>query len=573
MYMFDPMERHRCRRRRRDMDMETAETDFEKIKSVSERVPKTPQRSLLFTAGKGSLLLLLLASTLTEGAVPARVKRGPKRGHGVKVDERESGSGSGMGLYGFAALGIGIAAAGGTYRATQHRGSSLSWSTSSAISREQQQSGIPDPGFTWEEGVERVDPKGMSYVEAYDRFVVSFFGFTWIAFLGEFVSSAYIYKIYDEVGLGLDKIARLYAVSLVATLVAGLFAGAAIDKYGRRWGSMTYAVLQATQCLLLRLGGSDGKGLFALTLGRMLSGIASAFLWISPESWMVTEHHARGFRREALPKMLSKYVAFAGAAAVAAGPIAVWLVDKGWGLMAPFDVAAGLAIAAVVVAKLTWRENYGQRDLSTLEVSRSALTRIMDDGALRALGTTQALFEGCLLSFIVLWAPCISTDTSINIGWAFTMLMAANVLGNFVYRLLSSARFVKLSPRAAVVWASTLGSFSLLLCAGRGISERALLAWFTVYEACAGAYFVAMGSLRSSLVSDSIRGSVSSLFRVGVSIIGGAMLLGPMNQKRWSLDLKRPVVFGTCSAMLVGAAIAASSPALTRKIEEDEKTF
>lgn len=70
----------------------------------------------------------------------------------------------------------------------------------------------------------------------------------------------------------------------------GTWVGLYVDRYGRRMGCILFCVLEVIINTLEHF-----PSLYLLLLGRVLGGISTSLLFSAFESWMVTEHRARGF--------------------------------------------------------------------------------------------------------------------------------------------------------------------------------------------------------------------------------------------------------------------------------------
>lgn len=119
------------------------------------------------------------------------------------------------------------------------------------------------------------------------------------------------------------------------------------------------------------------------------------------ESWMVCEHHARGFEPALLGETFSYATLGNGMVAVLAGLIANYFADM-FGYVAPFVVAMAPLSVVGLICLCTWGENYGNKSAaaSSNSSASSSLMQgfelIRNDSRVAALGLSQSLFEGAM---------------------------------------------------------------------------------------------------------------------------------------------------------------------------------
>ncbi|GMF11731.1 unnamed protein product [Phytophthora lilii] len=140
-----------------------------------------------------------------------------------------------------------------------------------------------------------------------------------------------------------------------------------------------------------------------LLAGRVLGGISTSLLFSAFESWMVTEHRARGFAEYYLGKTFALGSEINGIVAVIAGLVAQVAADE-FGDIGPFRVAVFVtALAAAFV--FFWGENYGSEtetvytpmEKVATSKDRKEVTGLQLDAY--ALGLCYSLFEGAMYVF------------------------------------------------------------------------------------------------------------------------------------------------------------------------------
>jgi hypothetical protein len=129
------------------------------------------------------------------------------------------------------------------------------------------------------------DEKPSSIKSLQIRFLIVF----WLLRCADWLQGPYFYEVYAskvfngaQASLGL--ISRLFLTGFASTALFGPIVGRASDQYGRKKGTLAFA-------LLYGLGAASTKSpmLGVLFLGRILSGIGTSLLFSAPEAWLVAE--------------------------------------------------------------------------------------------------------------------------------------------------------------------------------------------------------------------------------------------------------------------------------------------
>lgn len=84
-------------------------------------------------------------------------------------------------------------------------------------------------------------------------------------------------------------VSRLFLTGFASTALFGPLVGRLTDSYGRKAGTLAFA-------LLYSLGASSTKSniLGVLLLGRVMGGIGTSLLFSAPEAWLVGEAGREG---------------------------------------------------------------------------------------------------------------------------------------------------------------------------------------------------------------------------------------------------------------------------------------
>lgn len=122
------------------------------------------------------------------------------------------------------------------------------------------------------------------------RFLVVF----WLLRCADWLQGPYFYEVYAskvfngaQASLGL--VSKLFLTGFASTALFGPLVGRASDAYGRKKGTLAFAILYA-------IGAFSTKSslLTFLLLGRVFSGVGTSLLFSAPESWLVGESQKNG---------------------------------------------------------------------------------------------------------------------------------------------------------------------------------------------------------------------------------------------------------------------------------------
>jgi hypothetical protein len=110
-----------------------------------------------------------------------------------------------------------------------------------------------------------------------------------------------------------------------------------------------------------------------LIVSRVIGGITTNLLFTVFESWLVTEHRARGFKEEKLETILRDSVIVSNLAAIASGYLAHILAER-LGPVGPFEGAVTCTGFALILVMFCWTENYGS-DAPGIKSMRSYMSK------------------------------------------------------------------------------------------------------------------------------------------------------------------------------------------------------
>jgi len=310
----------------------------------------------------------------------------------------------------------------------------------------------------------------------------------------------------------------------------------------------------------------------ALMLGRVLGGIATSVLFSSFETWMVCEHHARGFKDGPLKDTFSRMYFGNSLCAIAAGIAAEYVsgihsltkATGTWyygGYCAPFDLSACCLVIGLILTTALWRENYGgssETDLPCKDI-QTPIRQMSEDVSIPLTGIVISLFEGSMYIFVFNWTPMISSSTSGTppFGLIFSIFMVACMGGSQLFAVAthytSSHRlliFVLITSSVALVTPLLTNSLAWTLSA------------CLLFEACVGTYWPAIGTIRSKVVPEETRATIYNIFRVPLNGFVIGVLLSNFSVNK---------ALAVCSALLFAAFFCQRW--LASRLESDAPPF
>jgi len=358
---------------------------------------------------------------------------------------------------------------------------------------------------------------------------------------GPYVVPAYKSKIFGGVQASMALVSKIFLTGFAFTAILGPSLGQATDRYGRKAGTILFALLYGIGCASIKF-----NTLWILFAGRAIIGCALSLLFTAPEAWINGEASRTG-----LTPYLGEIfgLAYTGDALVAiiAGKLASLAAEVG-GLTAPFDFAIIFLAAGALITALAWKENKAltsttkitdsiqAKKTSSLEDSPSngmmeALEVICKDERLMLVGAVQSLFEAAMYVFILQWTPVVSQainavfgDGAVTpFGTIFSCFMTCSLLGSLWF-----GKFIGGSQTVETMATGMLGLSTLSMAlAAVSIKYGAtsviglvgiLLALFS-YQGCVGMYFPTIGTIRSKFIPDDKKSVILSLFGVPLNTL------------------------------------------------------
>jgi len=340
---------------------------------------------------------------------------------------------------------------------------------------------------------------------------------------GPYVVPAYRSKVFGGVEASMALVSRIFLTGFAATAILGPSIGQATDKYGRKAGTLAFALLYSIGVATIK-----SNELWVLFAGRAIVGCALSLLFTAPEAW-VNGEAGRTNLREYLGETFG--LAFTGDALVAimAGKLASWAASVR-GVTGPFDLSIVFLAAGAVVSGLFWKENKAAVGAAADNGDgkkgsiRDAFDIVCGDQKLMLIGAVQSLFESAMYIFILQWPPAVSAAVTsyfgegaiTPFGTIFSCFMTCSLLGSLLFGKLFKRKNTFTEGTATGMLAASALSMALAayFTSGATTSLAGIIGAFLLYEACVGMYFPAIGTLRSKYVPDENKSVILSLFGI-----------------------------------------------------------
>jgi len=361
----------------------------------------------------------------------------------------------------------------------------------------------------------------------------------------DWLQGPYVYALYSDYGFNRSDIGVLFIGGFLSSMVFGTFVGSLADKYGRKLLCICFGIFYSISCLTKLI-----NNFWVLLLGRILSGIATSLLFSSFESWMITEHKARGFSPDLLSETFDIATFGNGIVAIIAGLVASAVANY-FGYVAPFMISLVLLIIGSIVVALSWNENYGD---STVDVSGTffnTIASMKNDIKIPMLGLVQSLFEAAMYTFVFMWTPAMEVDKQVDgngktvelpFGLIFACFMVCIMIGSSLFGIMCKFQIPHEHIAKLLLIVAT---FSLLVPVFFTDMLTVFLG-FLVFEVCCGLYFPCVGTLRGKYIPEHTRAATMNFFRVPLNFLVVIILIQVGN-------LSNKVVFGVCGLWMISA--------------------
>jgi len=384
-----------------------------------------------------------------------------------------------------------------------------------------------------------------------------------LAITADWLQGPYVYELYASYGWSKAEIAQLFVAGFASSMITGTFIGSVADAWGRKFCAILYCVLYALACVTKHFNIYG-----VLMVGRLLGGAATSLLFSTFECWMVGEHKRCGFPDNLLRYMFGLMFFVQYLAAIGAGWLAQFAAssvpltqfsDSIWygGSTTPFDLSLVFLLTAVPTIQFLWQENYGEPaqssggedGLSQIRISfQAGCQALASDWRVPLLGLAVAAFESSMYVFVFNWTPALDSCSSGTPphGLIFSAFMMACMCGSSIFNLLDTA----ILP-VKVLWPICLTAAISLAAVAASLyttySEATIFFGFLAFEACVGAYFPCVSTVKSQVVPEEARAGVYNVYRVPLNLCVVLLLLG---------DFELKTSFAICSALLMASVAA-----------------
>lgn len=378
----------------------------------------------------------------------------------------------------------------------------------------------------------------------------------------DWLQGPYVYALYASYGYSPAEIARLFVAGFGSSMIFGVFIGSVADAWGRKFCALMYCVLYSAACVT-----KHTDHYWFLMLGRVLGGAATSLLFSTFECWMVAEHNRKNFGKDLLGYMFGlmyfvQYLAAIGAgllaqAAATAAPLTPLGLFGAYygGYTTPFLVSALFLLAAIPAIHFLWDENYGEGSqgasgfgqiVSSLKAGMAAMC---SSWKVPVIGLAVSAFEGSMYAFVFNWTPALDhgAGQAPPHGLIFSAFMMACMCGSSCFGMISaSVTPAKVLVPVIVTSALAMGAVATAV-SKESVNPAVIFGAFLAFEACVGAYFPSIGTLKSQVVPEDCRAGVYNVYRVPLNAFVVMLLL---------TDLSLSTSFGACCLLLIVAAVS-----------------
>jgi hypothetical protein len=221
----------------------------------------------------------------------------------------------------------------------------------------------------------------------------------------------------------------------------------------------------------------------------------------------------------------------------------------------PFDLSFGLLVIGAVLVLMLWSEKYKEVESQSGETRQCSPTAWIPSEAVTWMCTHpiavtlmcgSACTEAAMYSFVIEWTPALTSPKSRPpLGLVFSSFMLAYMAGSTLLGWVTSPT----ADSALLIATSAIGAIAMGVAAllsgvyPSGVTCTTLpchvasppveatymiFVAMCIFEACLGAYFVLVGSVKAKQVPENLRAAVYGVFRVPLNIMVVAIqLLSP----------------------------------------------
>lgn len=375
-----------------------------------------------------------------------------------------------------------------------------------------------------------------------------------LACFSDWLQGPYVYSLYKHYGYNEGEIAILFITGTISNSLFGTVTGALADIYGRKILCISYGILYSGCCITKLF-----RNFYLLLIGRMFGGISTSILYSAFDSWYINEHvNFYKLPNEWLNNTFAKATFFNATLAILAGLLSYLLVSVfEFGPVAPFIAAIPfLIITSIYVIIL--KEHYNLNTKSASASVKQAVILWLTNKNVFTLSIVQSLYEGVMYLFIFIWTPALELLKP-PLGLVFSSFMLALMIGSKIYAMLLENH--SLDSKKLLQLSTFLASFSFLICslAISGLLDISVpysiitcYFCFIVYEISVGLYYPSMIYLKSQVIPEKIRVTISNVIKIPSNIfICLALLWINFNQENQKTNIIFTIFFVCLIATVV----------------------
>ncbi|XP_025422560.1 molybdate-anion transporter-like isoform X1 [Sipha flava] len=341
-----------------------------------------------------------------------------------------------------------------------------------------------------------------------------------LACFSDWLQGPYVYSLYKQYGYNEGEIAILFITGTISNSLFGTITGALADIYGRKILCISYGILYSGCCLTKLFGNYH-----LLLVGRILGGISTSILYSAYDSWYINEHiNYYKLPNEWLSNTFAKATFFNATLAIFAGILSYFLVSVlEFGPVAPFITAIPFLIITSSYVMIL-NEHYVNNSKSASTSVKTAVMLWITNKNIFTLSVVQSLYEGVMYLFIFIWTPALDILTP-PLGLVFSSFMLALMIGSKLYSILLENN--SLDSKKLLHLSTFLASFSFLICS-LAISDifnsyipytiMTCYIFFILYEVSIGIYLPSMTYLKSQVIPEKIRVTISNVIKIPSNI-------------------------------------------------------
>lgn len=338
-----------------------------------------------------------------------------------------------------------------------------------------------------------------------------------MACFADWLQGPYVYSLYKHYGYSEGEIAILFIVGTISNSLFGTITGALADNYGRKILCILYGLLYSGCCITKLY-----ENYSLLFLGRMLGGISTSILYSAFDSWYINEHvNYYKLPNEWLNNTFAKATFLNALLAIFAGILSYFLVNiLKFGPVSPFITSIPVLLATSIYFTTQLNEHYIYNAVSPSSSVKNAIVLWLTNKNIFTLSIVQSFYEGVMYLFIFIWTPALE-PLKPPLGLIFSSFMLALMIGSKIYSILSGNNVLDSTKLLEI--STFLASFSFLICSlaltvlfgnYSSLAIQVCYLFFILYEISVGIYLPSMTYLKSHVIPEKIRVTISNVIKV-----------------------------------------------------------